>query len=295
MSNLNNPFENGKNNNNNPFESNNGYVNTTSSNESNNEQSQTISSTPESIDPNQKKSNVGCAFFIIVIILAGLVYGGSIVYDYFFYTDTAIKDIKSLEVVENYKYDFNDFDSRLEVNPFPETIPAGKDYTFAQDNERAVTSDGNKTLKMIVGLDVDPGIYTIKAEEHISMMINSAVDTYFGYKKNSEYFNIPLVEGDEIEITFFDNENSSPGKVYFTSQSEYVNFEPGINGVFVYGLNQFESEVVFEKESYDSIVYGFNSASDSDWYRNYFVYDEKVKLPGSPGSYFAVEYDEVDE
>lgn len=287
-----NPFEPDKNKKK-PFESgsNNRYYSSNNELKSSYDNSQNTNSTMS----NQNKSEFERKFSIFVIIIGCLIYSGNFIYNYFFYVDSEIKELSKIEIVDNYKYDFSDFDSSLEVNPFPATIPAGKDYTFDHENERAVSVDGEKIINMIVGVDVDPGIYSIKADENTSLSINSAVDTNLAFKQNTDNFNVPLIAGDEIDITFSTPESSLPGKVYFTAQSEYVNFEPGINGVFVYGLNQFDSEVIFEDESYDEILYGYNDTEKTERYQTEFIYRKTITLPGSPGSYFAVEYDEDDE
>lgn len=217
----------------------------------------------------------------------------------FYMTDYRIfgptPNYKNIEPVENYTYDFKDLSADIPTNPFPNPIPNGKNFTVNSTDNDIPSVNGDNIKKLVVGVDVVPGIYSTKADENTSLSINSAVDTNLSLKLNTDNYNVPLIAGDEIVITFSTPESSLPGEVYFTAQSEYANFEPGINGVFVYGLNQFDSEVIFEDESYDEILYGYNDTEETERYQTEFIYRKTITLPGSPGSYFAVEYDEDDE
>lgn len=201
-----------------------------------------------------------------------------------------LEEISTLEAVTDYKYNFDDINTDLTTDPFPNPIPKGENYTFDRSVEGGYVEEDYYILETEVGVDIQPGIYTIVNNGVVEIDNNLQLSTYFAYKGGVEYHNVPLVAGDTIKFSFpVDGKNQNPN-VSFTAQSEYVNFEPQLNGVFVYGLNQFESELTFDENSYDKIEYRYNLPGSKNGFGLGDIYDQDITLPGSPGSYFAIEY-----
>lgn len=195
---------------------------------------------------------------------------------------------KRIDVVEDYTYNFNDVNSDLKVNPFPENLSTGRDYTFSDTDEK-----DRAVIELIVGEDIQPGVYTLKNTGGINVNTYLALETDFYYKQGVDYYNIPLTDGAVITIDMYTGGEKLPRTLELTAQSKYVGYKPGINGIFVYGLNQFDSEVVYKDGSYESLVYGYNQPTIKQYVTKTYngdVDNGDVRLPGSPGSYFAVEY-----
>lgn len=207
-----------------------------------------------------------------------------------FENNDVLELIDTLEVEENYTFDFNDLNSTLTENPFPNPLPVGTNYTFDASTQSEKNVKENNTISLEVGVDIEPGVYTIKKEGTVAMTAETVIANNFEYIEDVNYYNVPLVAGDTIYIDYWDSDSKETGKVNLTAQSEYVNFEPNLNGVFVYGLNQFDSQVQFTADSYGSIIYGFNFPGENEGYQNEYLFDVDLTLPGSPGSYFAVQY-----
>lgn len=193
-----------------------------------------------------------------------------------------------LEVVEGYEYQFSDFMPDLATNPFPQQLPQGTNYTLDLNDSR-VEYDDNQQLKLEVGVDIEPGVYTIKADGSVLINLDSALDIEFDYDPDVNYYNLPLIEGDTLKITFVTDIDENSPVVTLTAQSAYVDYEPGINGVFVYGLNQFESNLQLNQGAYKRIMYGYHDSIESESYQWEYIFDQDITLPGSPGSYFTIE------
>lgn len=316
MNNTNNPFESGKNNsNNNPFENkkkknesfkyNNEYTsNTNNDNTSPNNNAPKIkhpesnkstqqSSTVSTQTSNGNNSSNAAQIIVFIIVICGI--GYSLFWTAMFekeetyYYEETIAEIPTLDIVEGYEYNFDDLGLET-TNPFPNPIPKGENYTIENSDERGYDDGEYYVVPVEVGKDIQPGIYTIVDEGTTDMDISLQMNTYFSFNEGVEYYNIPLVEGDIIDLYFPYNEKNENAKVDFTAQSEYVNFEPGLNGVFVYGLNQYNSELTFELGEYSNIVYSYIDPVLGTAYNYVAIYDDEITLPGNPGSYFAIEY-----
>lgn len=277
--NSNNPFENGNNKQNNQFDSQNEFES----------KSENVSSQ----NTVEKKQRSGCAVAMIIIgaLIAIIVALVIIIVIWAYDQDSELEAIASVDIVENYTYDFNDVTSSLTENPFPSQLGEEISYSIKEDEVYTENSLGDKATTVLVGVDIEPGIYTISSQGATYYKVKSKFETYLMYKDNKTYYNIPLLEGDKIELEFWDEEDSIPGELQLTSQSEYVNFEPNINGVFVYGLNQFEREVHFTENGYELVIYGHNTPDSFLPYSVEVVFDVDLTLPGGAGTYFAVEYD----
>lgn len=300
--NNNNPFESGNKKSNNPFESGNkkptSYDSSTNGVNSNNNESRNTQSAAPNTNRKPKKQRrkrsygTRIVWYIVVALLIPWVYSwdsSDSIFD--LGTPDDVKELRSLDVVENYTYDFKDVQTDAKTNPFPKNLTKGQNYKFDQTDKRLVSTTDGTAINLVVGVDIKPGIYTIKTTGSVYIDTEQAVYTGLDYKDAANYYNIPLIEGDTIDIEFW--HKNETGTVNLVSQDEYVNYKPGINGVFVYGLNQFDSEVELDADSYDSLAYGYNHPTLDIRTENFF-YDEDVTLPGNPGSYFAIEYDNED-
>lgn len=205
-------------------------------------------------------------------------------------------NLNKLKVEEDYTYDFSDINGNPKVNPYPEKLPKGQNYRFDMNDDRLMPSPnvkGMQEINLVVGVDIKPGVYTIQSSGGVSVTQENAVETYFDYfRKDNKYYNVALMEGDTFDVDFFDDEYTPEDYITLTAQSDYVDFKPGRSGVFVYGLNQFDSEVKFDGDSYERIIYGYNVPRSDKRYESELYLGEDVTLPGSPGSYFAVDYGE---
>lgn len=274
MKNKNSQFENG-NNIKNPFEMGKGYRKYTTSN-----------------DNFQKNKTIGEHIISVVLFISLCV---SIFMAVKFYmTDYRIfgptPNYEDIEPVENYMYDFKDMSADIPTDPFPNPIPNGKNYTVNSTDNDIPSVNGDKIKKLVVGVDVEPGIYTIISDGFTYLNVKTAVEISLNYEQGVKHYNIPLIEGDEINIEFPEYGLDDGGSVKIIPQTEYVDFDATKSGVFVYGLNQFESEVTFENDTYSDINYGYNDPQNPGYYAVDSLYDTDITLPGTPGSYFAIDY-----
>lgn len=230
---------------------------------------------------------------IIIISLALLV---EYSYDIERFFDDIAQSIylSNMEIVEDYTFDIADTNDEFDYDPFPLELSSGTAMTIDQTNERFVINDGELVAEFVVGVDIDPGVYTVNANGSVEVDFDTDV-RYSNYIYNREsfssttHYNIPLIPGDQIEIAV-DNlvEEFS---VDLVPQTEYQQFEYGNTGIYVYGLSNFNPEINFESEDYDELKYCYQDKEgyglDCD-----YINDQDITLNGSPGSYFIVSYDD---
>lgn len=241
-----------------------------------------VNQTPKPEPSKDKKKIIVIALFLILVGILS-----SIDFDYLFYDMFEIYKIESLEIVEDYTFDIKDTNGEFDINPFPTELEPGAPVTIDQKNEQLVYDGYEHIGTFVVGPDIEPGVYTVEVSGEINVDIDSDVhipyvQNHFGDSKI--LYNIPLIPGDIVETEMDDLGLES--SVKFIPQTSYTNYEPGLSGVFVYGLSNFNSQVSFEAESYQELEYYYPDEYGLD---TAFLYDEDVTLNGNPGSYFTVD------
>ncbi|WOO86936.1 hypothetical protein RZE82_07410 [Mollicutes bacterium LVI A0039] len=188
-------------------------------------------------------------------------------------------------VVEDYVYDFNDFKISENYDLFPKEIPQGEEFTISPDNDKYIERLNSVDLMLVVGRDIEPGLYTIIYEGGDFLAIDQTLVS-FSPNEPGTYYNIPLVEGDTIKSSYYSNESNEFTHV-FKPQTDYVEYQDGYNGIFAYGRSNFNPNVEISAEDKKLVEYNYESPKDNMRRRATF-YDEDATLNGVPGSYFII-------
>lgn len=257
----------------------------------------------EAFDEEKSTFRKNKPLLIIVIVVAfGIFFGYSDIrwmVGAFFYDRAQAKELKHLEIVPNYKYDFKDTGLGVESDPFEALLGQGEDLTIDASDERFIKkeeSDGYMTydMSLIVGRDIVPGIYTIRAYDDMNISIDNEIKTYIHVDNDFPSYNIPLANGDQIDLGYSryaddDEKDKLNSKVTFTMQDQVVDYEAGKNGVYVYGLSNNNEQIELEKDGYQSATFCYPNKEDNRPNCEVF-YNQKITLRGTPGSYFSIEF-----
>ncbi|WOO86934.1 hypothetical protein RZE82_07400 [Mollicutes bacterium LVI A0039] len=197
-------------------------------------------------------------------------------------------------VVEDYNYSPDDLIIRDDINPFPIEIPKGEKFVIASDDERFTPSDFGGEIALKVGTDIKPGVYTVDYTNYSYLRISGTYD-FLNAEGDGLYYNIPLIAGDVVELTAFDygEEDADEFVQTFTPQTEYVEYQEGYAGVFVYGLSNFDSQVSLAADDYEIARYEYYNP-EYDSMEESFYNDESVTFYGVPGSYFIISHPYAD-
>ncbi|WOO86935.1 hypothetical protein RZE82_07405 [Mollicutes bacterium LVI A0039] len=240
--------------------------------------------------PNPKKKSVIPK--IIVGIIIGFIAIGffdDLMYEVMWEFEKAMEkhEVNQLKdyIEEGYTYDVADFHNSFEDDPFPETMPLGEEFSISKEHEKFMEREDRVELTLIVGVDVKPGLYTIDYSRKEALNLDLRFDNIFPISSGT-YYNIPLFEGDKIEASF--GVHTEDFTTTFIPQADYVEFEPGIAGVFAYGRSNFETQIEFDKSDYGKIRYRYYNKKD-DYLNVFSFYEEDVTIYGVPGSYFFIE------
>lgn len=194
------------------------------------------------------------------------------------------------EIVEDYTFDINDIDMDFDQNKYTNLLGQGETEVITLDDERfRETSDG-KELTLIAGIDIPAGIYSISETGRMYLSLDSEVSGIGALDDSEVAYNIPIVDGDELTINAWDD-GDEPTEVKLLAQSEYVEYEEGKSGFYVYGLSNFEPSIELQEYDYNSVSYCFNEGFYGDHDCEY-MYDRKVTLNGNPGSYFTIDFND---
>lgn len=197
-------------------------------------------------------------------------------------------DFDTEDEIGDYVYDYRDlnlYGVDDDFDPFPKELPQGAEFEIASDGEYFIETTDKTEAKFIVGVDIEPGIYTLKRTGDSAWFDLDLAFDYFSVNGDQDFHNIPLHEGDIIEISNYE------GKYDFVytlvPQTEYVEYQDGVDGIFVYGLTYFTTKVRFEND-YDTGVYHSVRAcnNNSTSYCDYA--SPKLKHKSEPGSYFMI-------
>lgn len=202
--------------------------------------------------------------------------------------------LDKMEAVEDYTFDIADIANEKGYNDDAiDYITKVTSLDFSNESEykfTEITDDFVKnkyddyTLTLKVGTDVAPGVYTIETGED-SYWESYHFDSYYDH---SRYVNIPLVEGDVLEVTTY---NDDAIDVTLTPQTKYINYEDQqASGLYIYGLSNFNSEIIIDNDGYNSIDYYYNDRDG--FYSRDILYDQKAELKGLPGSAFYIIFDD---
>ncbi len=166
-------------------------------------------------------------------------------------------------------------------------IGTGKDYLFNQQTNPFPTyATADDEYELIVGSDIEPGIYTISVSGDARISDDSELYTTIDSNGINNY-NIPLATGTTITITP-DNEVVDY-QLQLTPQTQFTKYEEGLSGLFIYGLTYFDTNLNIDLEN--NYVYYLYPYDDQNSERVQIEDYGKDTYPiaGIPGSYVYVE------
>ncbi len=244
----------------------------------------------------KKQSKFKSTKVILFLVFLGLlVYVPEMIDDFKYHAERRAHETryKQLAIDPNYVLDSRDilplseysFDDDME-NLYNLEIGGGQDYVFNQENNpfpKYTSYDDD--IELEVGEDIEPGIYTISFEGDADPYIVSDVSTRLQDKSTLNY-NIPLAEGMSIDI----NPDSEvlDYQVTLTPQTEFVMYEDGLSGMFIYGLTYFDSELQIDyDDNYTIYSYPFDEEINATVYLD----GQNDTVYGIPGSYINIKYE----
>lgn len=191
--------------------------------------------------------------------------------------------------LSDYVYDYQDLflsDYDMNFDPYPSVLPQGTEFKMSSDSEKFVETRDGSEATYIVGIDIEPGIYSLTLDGEAAWVSLDLGFTNASSHMSQEFYNIPLYEGD---VVFIENhENKYSFEYTLVPQTEYVLYQEGLNGIFVYGLTYFYTEIIFET-GYDEVSdtrieadvcnYNFTRSCDTG---------PSIKHESQPGSFFKV-------
>lgn len=266
---------------NNPFESNNNF-NTTKPVAQN--QTPVSKGAPsQNYQPPQTKSKSNTAIIMTIIIVLICLGGLVVTITTSSSSSIFVKTVGDREV-DNYVFDENDIFDKKDFEPKTAEIVIGESFEIDANHPKFYDTNEGRRLVLVVGVDIAPGVYTVEPSGSIYGRIKTSVEHDFDIDE-TKLVNIPLVQGDVIEIS--DREGNYSAS--FTAQTEYVPYQRGLSGFFVYGLSYFEPNLVIADEDFSHLRYCY--LPEDEKYRDCeYVYNETgVEVKSSPGAYFSVE------
>lgn len=274
----NNPFESGQTNSN-PFESG-----------SNNPRPSVNQTTAGATFGKQKKSYSKIIIIIVIIVVIGVLIASNWWQVRYYFADReSIKNAQSVEIADNYKFDVADMGEEFKTNPFPTTLETGKSFTINQDDPGLIETEDYFELTLIAGKDFEPGVYTISSEGDVYIELKTSVQQYIDIGEGQTAYNIPFIPGDKLEIVMFEEDDVFT--IDASAQTEYVNYQPNQEGIYVYGLSNDESQIEMGKNDYGSALYCYPSTEyDMSTQQCDYFFDEDITLNGGAGTYFAIDY-----
>lgn len=287
MSNNKNPFESG--NNTSPFES--GQTSDYNKVRSKKQRKSKAGNYNNSFDSKSKRKPL-IVILVILAIVAIILAANWWKISMFMHDLETIRDVEDVEIVEDYTYDAADVKDEEYAPLLDLTIGQGTEFGVDQSDEAFYpNTDGGVEAAYIVGRDIDPGIYTLTVNGDGYLNMDTVIKQYFNMPHDGKavYYNIPLVKGDKIEITTY--KEDAKLSLDLAVQDEYVEYEAGtdMQGVYVYGLSNFNSEVEFNKDDYDTILYVYPDADWGDYLTTEYLYDQDVTLNGGVSTYFVIQ------
>ncbi len=194
----------------------------------------------------------------------------------------------SAKVVNDYTFD------EADIANYPDLIKQmmTQEFTDAQafevnGIEQEYIDDENSAFDYIleVGKDIEPGIYTITTNEYVNI---DYLGTSESQVSDTLYYNIPLVEGQEIELSSSVSYVNNPEDVVvtFSPQSSYQEYEKDLGGMYIYGASNHESEMKISSDTFGTASFyypGENGDLTSVW-----KVFEDLEVYGIPGSFFIV-------
>ncbi len=232
---------------------------------------------------------------LFLVFLGLLVYVPEMIDDYRYHAEKRAHETryKELAIDHNYVLEPTDilpqseysFDDDME-NLYNLEIGGGQDYVFNQENNpfpKYTSYDDD--IELEVGEDIEPGIYTISFEGDADVYIVSDISTRLQDKGVLNY-NIPLAKGMSFDID--PASEVLDYQVTLTPQTEFVMYENGLSGMFIYGLTYFDSELQIDyDDNYTIYSYPFDEEINATVYLD----RENDTVYGIPGSYINIRYE----
>lgn len=287
MSNNKNPFESG--NNTSPFES--GQTSDYNKARSKKQRKSKAGNYNNSFNSKSKRKPLIVILVILAIVAIILAANWWKISMYMHDLET-IRDVEDVEIVEDYTFDAADVKDEQYAPLLDLTIGQGTEFGIDQSDEAFYpNADGGVEASYIVGRDIEPGIYTLTVSGDGYLNMDTTIHQYFDIPNEGEssYYNIPLAKGDKIEITTF--REGSTVSLDLTVQDKYVEYEAGtgMQGIYVYGLSNFNSQVELDSDDYASVLYAYPDADWGDYLTTEYLYDQDVTLNGGVSTYFVIQ------
>lgn len=246
-----------------------------------------------------KRKKSGVSITISTLVFAGvflLILLPAIIDDITYTQETYHEenDYKEMEVISNYQFEKTDLLANDAV--FNNKIDAvrniklgqGQEYTFTQKTDpfpQNPTYEDDK--KLIVGTDIEPGIYTVSVSGDADIYISNNTEIRIADDGVLNY-NIPLGEGSKLEIEA--NSSVEEYEVKLVPQTEFVQYEEGLTGQFIYGLSYFDSNLDVDF-SRNTVVYSYPFNNEYNQAVR-FKEDSDNYIAGIPGSYVYIKSNE---
>lgn len=243
-----------------------------------------------------KQSNFKSTKVILFLVFLGLlVYVPEMVNDFKYHAEKRAHETryKELAIDPNYVLEPTDilpqseysYDDDME-NLYNLEIGGGQDYVFNQENNPFPKyASYDDSIELEVGEDIESGIYTISFEGDADVYIDNDISTRL-QDKGALNYNIPLAEGMSFDID--PDSEVLDYQVTLTPQKEFVMYEDGLSGMFIYGLTYFDSEL--QIDYYDnSTIYSY--PFDEEINATVYLDRENDTVYGIPGSYINIRYE----
>lgn len=226
---------------------------------------------------NHKNNRLANAFVLILI-------GAIILLTIFIFSLISPKETSPADLT-NYKFTNDDLPNDLASSGFEFNLnpSEGDIYTIDHTHPDFIKTRNGNELKLIVGNQLKPGVYTVSREgDDINIKIDFALNNNRSYNLDQPMHNIQLTTGDIIKI----NNPSTEREFAFTfaNQSEYVLYEPGRSGVFVFGLSYFDPQIKFSSGVHHLTYCSGNETTTCD-----VKVDDSASFDSSPGAYFIID------
>lgn len=233
----------------------------------------------------KRKSKKPLAITLLIIVLLYSTFH----YDIEYFIENKIDDYKvnNFDAVEDYSFSLDDFNHDDSFDKYFNVEPGtGESIDFTQlYNPLELAKYDMYQTKFTVGTDVEPGLYSITLNGEVLLEVDSLatldVDGYDNDQKT--FYNIPLVEGDELSITSTDKDDYG---LTLTKQNDYKQYESGDCGIYIYGLSNFDPYLHFDDATFVTYRY-FSEEGYLEYYNP--PYGEEFTAKGIPGSLVTIE------
>lgn len=195
--------------------------------------------------------------------------------------------VNNFEAVEDYSFSTEDFQHDESFDKYFNTEPGtGESISFTQvEKPLELAKYDMYQTTFTVGTDIEPGLYSISLNGEVLLEVDSLTTLDIdGYDNDQNtFYNIPLVEGDELTITSTDQDDYG---LNLTKQNDYKQYDAGDTGIFIYGLSNVDPYLHFDDATF--VTYRYFS---EDGYLDYYnpSYGEEFTAKGIPGSLVTIE------